>query len=283
MNNILSLLGKEDFISLKDGSTLSTIDLLSFESLKEIRYFLGKNAGIYCWFNCLNCKVYIGSSKNIWKRFLTYKNAFFYRKTQRVNVKLRNSVEKYGVNNFKFFVLEIFNGDDYQLRSLEENYLDKYKPFNKNGYNIRKETVPSYKPVQLTKDMIQKIKDANTGENSSNAILNNESVLNIKKDLINGIKLKILSKKYNVSTTVISNIKRGLTWSHIKLSATEEEKLAELKKRDSRKNLSPEIVINIKREILEGKKMKDIAKKYNISYTGVAGLKYGHFYKNINP
>jgi len=282
MNNIIDLIGQDKEITTLTDIVYHTFPLKDFGSLREIRAFLHKNGGIYSWFDSETRKIYIGSSKNLWRRFLSYKNSFFYGKTKRVNIKLLHRVEKVGIKNIKFFVLELFNKEELELRKLEQEYLDKCLPFGKNGFNIRKSTIV-YKPKLLPQEVIDKIIETHTGENSSNAILTNDAVLLIKKQLISGVKLKPISKEFKVSTTVISNIKRGLTWSHIKLSEKEEEQLKLLVERDKRLNLPRELIKSIKRDIKSGIKMNLLAKKYNLGYTCITGLKYGSFYKEINP
>ena len=251
-------------------------------ALKEIRAFLVNNGGIYCWIDSKDNKAYIGSSRCLWKRFSAYKNSFFYKKTSKQNIKLLNRVKKYGFKTIKFYILEIFNEKEVELRNLEQKYLNKYKTYEKNGFNIQKNTI-NYFYKKISGESLRKIKEANTGENSSNAKLNNEKVIKIKKALSNGEKIKNLSKEYKVSTTVISNIKRGLTWNHIKIDKNSEKKIQKLVIKDKRKNWDENFIKSIKKDINSGMKMSDIAKKYNINYTAVSGLKYGCFYKNITP
>ena len=280
--SIIDLIGCEKSLTTSTGVTYPTFPLGDFKTLMEIRSFLHNNNGIYCWFDSETRKIYIGSSRNLWKRFLSYKNCFFYKKTTRVNVKLLNRVKKVGNGNIKFFVLEIFNGDEAGLRSLEQRYLDDCLPFGEHGFNIRKSTI-TYNPVLLTQEVRRRIKEANTGENSSNAILSDEKVILIKESIIRGEKLISIASEFKVSTTVISNIKRGLSWGHIRLSEAEEDKLKILVAKHKRKNLSVELIKSIKQDINSGIKMSELAKKYSVGYTCISGLKYGHFYKDINP
>jgi group I intron endonuclease len=280
--NIIDLIGCEKSLTTSTGVIYHTFPLRSVKTLMEIRELLNKNNGIYCWFDSDTRNVYIGSSKNLWKRFLSYKNSFFYKKTNRINIKLINRVKKVGTENIKFFVLEMFNGSEAGLRLLEQKYLDECLPFGKHGFNIRKNTI-TYTPKLLTQEVRDRIKEANTGENSSNAILNDKKIISIKQSLIRGEKLISIAKKFKVSVTVISNVKRGLTWSHVKLSEADENKLRTLVDKHKRKNLSIELIKSIKRDINSGIKMTVLAEKYSVGYTCISGLKYGHFYKNINP
>lgn len=282
------LLGSSQCIFSKSGKKLNCINFLeNFDSMSGIRNFLHDNAGIYAWQHVNSKKIYIGSSKCLWRRFLSYKNAFFHKKEKtmkKVNSKLMNAVNKHNFANFKFYVLEINNSGVKSLRTLEQKYLDEFCPFGDNGYNIHRTTNVCHEDFKdLDEKAIQKIKEAHTGENSSNAKLNNNKVKEIKKRLCKGDTLKNIAKDYSVSTTVISNIKRNKTWSHILLSEEEEKILKQKTKEQKKFKFSEELVKNIKIDLNNGMRITDIAKKYNVNYTSVSGLKYGNYYKHINP
>ena len=63
-----------------------------------------KNAicGIYCVTNIITKKIYIGQSINIKKRWYEHKRG-------KGNIILGNSIKKYGLDNFKFEILELVN------------------------------------------------------------------------------------------------------------------------------------------------------------------------------
>jgi len=280
MNNIIDLFGEVNEINTLSEKTYSSFPLRDFNQVSEIRNFINLNGGIYCWVDQRSKKIYIGSAKNLWNRFRVYKNFFFYGKSNRINKKLAAFSKKYGFADIKFYILEIFNGKDEDLRALEQKYLNECSPFGQSGFNISKSTI-KYKKSLLHEDTIKKIKEANTGENSSNAKLDNKKVLYIKNKLSEGERLVDLAREFGVSTTVISNIKRGLTWGHIKTSAEVSLKLQELINKHKKLNLSEDLVRKIKKEINSGKKMTDISIKYGLGYTCISGLKYGSFYKSV--
>lgn len=85
--------------------------------------------GIYKITNKINNKCYIGFSHNIFKRINDHMSNC-------KNPKLKKSIEKYGVENFKFEILEILNSD-YTLDHQEAYYISSYDSIN-NGYNIDK-------------------------------------------------------------------------------------------------------------------------------------------------
>lgn len=71
-----------------------------------------KLPGVYCVQNLVNNKIYIGSSKNLYRRFYGHKNGDCH-KSFRCMTGLYNAYKKYGLNNFKFFVIKIT--EDYLL------------------------------------------------------------------------------------------------------------------------------------------------------------------------
>lgn len=97
--------------------------------------------GIYK-ITCLeNNKIYIGSSNNIYKRWREHKNQL--NNNKHCNIYLQNEWNLFGSNKFKFEIICTCNEKDRFM--LEQDYLDKYLPFNRNGngYNIQESS--SYK------------------------------------------------------------------------------------------------------------------------------------------
>jgi group I intron endonuclease len=139
-------------------------------------------SGIYKITNLLNNKVYIGQSKNIPNRFKGH-----IRQRSR-NYPLYNSFRKYGIDNFKFEVIEY--ADINILDELEIKYIKKYKSLiNENGYNI---------------------KDGGNGRPNTNSIVY-DNLDNIINDISNtNIFIKDIAKKYNISSSLVSSINNGL-------------------------------------------------------------------------
>lgn len=90
-----------------------------------------KTSGIYKIINTLNSYFYIGSSKNIEKRFYTHLNKL--KNNKHDNIYLQRSYNKYG-NVFECEILEVVSCED-DLLKVEQEYLDKYYDDEKN-YNI---------------------------------------------------------------------------------------------------------------------------------------------------
>lgn len=91
-------------------------------------YNIQDGAGIYAIVNILNNKMYIGSTNTLRKRFRQH-YAFLVRNNH-VNKKLQNAVNKYGINNFKFVVLERCEPITKTLLLLEQKYIDELGYYN---------------------------------------------------------------------------------------------------------------------------------------------------------
>lgn len=89
-----------------------------------------KVCGIYCIENLINGKKYIGQSIDIYSRWTNHKNEL--NRGAHINEKLQNGWNKYGPNNFKFYILRQVDIDDLDL--FEKYYIELYDSYV-NGYN----------------------------------------------------------------------------------------------------------------------------------------------------
>ena len=89
--------------------------------------------GIYCIENMINHKKYIGQSTDISKRWVYHKNSL--NGNYHINTYLQNAWNKYGANNFKFYILEECEEDKNILNEKEQYWIDNFDSFN-NGYNL---------------------------------------------------------------------------------------------------------------------------------------------------
>lgn len=90
----------------------------------------------------INNKVYIGQSIDIERRWDQHKYG-------KGNIILRNAIQKYGLDNFEFLILEEIVIENKtkkaiteELHKKEQLWFDKLKPY-KNGYNINKVAKPN--------------------------------------------------------------------------------------------------------------------------------------------
>jgi len=92
-----------------------------------------KKIGIYCIKNIESRKVYVGSSVDIKDRLSRHR--YQLRKGKHHNIHLQRSWNKYGKDNFEFYVLE--ECKESKLIDRENYYIKKYKSTNKHyGYNM---------------------------------------------------------------------------------------------------------------------------------------------------
>lgn len=81
-----------------------------------------KVSGVYCIENIINHKTYIGSSKNICQRLL--KHFALLRHNKHQNAHLQSAWNKYGENNFRWFILELC--DSSELTEKEQYCIDLF-------------------------------------------------------------------------------------------------------------------------------------------------------------
>ena len=89
--------------------------------------------GIYCIRNIVNNKMYIGSTNNFdnrkYRHFHQLENGIHH------SILLQRAYDKYGKDSFVFEILKICDNDE-DLLKIEQEFLNKLKPFSPNGYNV---------------------------------------------------------------------------------------------------------------------------------------------------
>lgn len=89
-------------------------------------------SGIYQIINVTNGKIYVGSSKNMEKRWIDHRGDL--RRNKHHSSYLQHSWNKHGSSNFELQILEVCQPED--LVTIEQYYLDWLEPFGERGYNI---------------------------------------------------------------------------------------------------------------------------------------------------
>src|SRR5258708_30955411 len=124
------------------------------ESKIDILLNIKNKAGIYMFFNLLNGNTYIGSSVKLDRRFRVHMSNI-----GSVNLPLYNALNKYGINNFVFLIIQYCDPVEEICLGLEQNYLDLYKP----KYNILK-LAGSSQGFKHSPDTIAKLKQMHAGK-----------------------------------------------------------------------------------------------------------------------
>lgn len=97
-----------------------------------------KVCGIYCIKNKINSKVYIGKSKNIYRRIHQHLYDLKNKRVKNENSHFLNAWYKYGKENFEYFVLEELELNDSICKDRELYWITKYNSINRDyGYNLR--------------------------------------------------------------------------------------------------------------------------------------------------
>lgn len=206
--------------------------ILAIDNEYKQKYFFEKKKGgvVYKISNDIDGKFYIGSTNNLIKRYYTHINHI--RTNKNTCVKLIRAVNKHGEDNFKFEIVCECPTD--KILETEQEYIDILKPH----YNIAKiagsnlgikrtEEVKHKKSVSQKenwKDEDYRIKHLEnlsknwkTGCNHSMAKLTESQVVEIKKQLLNGLLPKQVSDDLKVSYYSVKDIHRGKTWKHVKI------------------------------------------------------------------
>lgn len=125
--------------------------------------------GIYCIRNIINNKIYIGKSKNIYVRISGHIQQLN-NKSKNENRHLINAWNKYGKENFEYFVLEYFDEiNENVLKEKELFWMDNYNSYDRNyGYNLRRDSSTNMIVHNETKEILSKLFSGKNNPNFGN-------------------------------------------------------------------------------------------------------------------
>lgn len=172
-----------------------------------------KLAGIYIFKNNINGKCYVGQSVNLRSRLKHHMSNL---RTKRYDLPLYRALEKYGVHNFTFDILESFERDPNMpieeliklLDDMEIKYIEEYEAYTK-GYNCTKGGDFGVLGLKMTEEQRNRV-----SENSKKA-----AVWSYKPVFLYNIKTKhtiyaiSITAAANILNAHRSNITRACNWS----------------------------------------------------------------------
>ena len=143
---------------------------------------------VYCFTNKINNKKYIGSTIN--NPYIRYRQHIYHVKNKDKEGKyfypLYCAIRKYGINNFKFEILEQKECSEEEIRQIEAEYIQKFNCVIPNGYNQTSNTlhpindVNTYKKISITKR--EKAKNVAEVDKDLNIIKIWRSIVDCKED-----------------------------------------------------------------------------------------------------
>ena len=249
------------------------IKFINFEKHKDL-------FGIYKITNTLNNKVYIGQTRQPFKKRFWH-HSWKLKNNTHDNYKLQEDWNELKPDNFIFEVLEIVS-DVESLDSLEIKYISEYK-LKTSVYNITdggqgegKNVKPmSEKAKRIigeknrkhmlgrkhTEETKRKMSEVRKGKRISKKtdVLTPELVKDIKNDLINGMTIKDASLKYDVTYNAVNGLVSNNTWSNVEVEGWENF----LQNRNKAYRLTKEDHENIKSLSKQGMSKYELADMYN--------------------
>lgn len=223
--------------------------------------------GIYMFENKVNNKKYIGQSRSIETRKRAHYNCSLNTSYNGYETKFYRALRKYGYNNFEFSILELCSTEE--LNDREKHFIEFYNSF-KNGYNS-----------SIGGDVVA----SGYGEDHHQAVLTEEEILIIKKELLSTTKTQYeLAEIFRITQSEISMINNGLRWAHVGDFSypIRSQGLMRVGEKNSASILSDEEVLKI-RMSYKDKTGKAIYEEYKtrLSYTSFERALTGRTYKHL--
>lgn len=150
-------------------------------------------------------EVYIGSSCNIPQRWYSHKSSL--RRGLHPNYKLQDAWDAYGEQSFIWEIIEVTN----DLVKVEQSWINKFWPVM---YNLSKNAAYPLASEGAIQNMLIARFNKRESYGTGNTLTETQ-VIEIIKRLNAGELQKDIVKDYNIEVNSISNIKSGVTWSHL--------------------------------------------------------------------
>lgn len=130
-----------------------------------------QNVGVYCIVNEINGNLYIGSTTNLGNRKTKHFSLLKNGKGQ--NYKLQEAVNEFGIENFKFKVLEYCeeNVSRKFLRQKEEMYFIKYSPVYNIYIDLERSSIPLESRIKMSNTRKRLYKEGKLKTNCARRII----------------------------------------------------------------------------------------------------------------
>lgn len=225
--------------------------------------------GIYKYTNKINNKSYIGLSNDIHRRCWEH---ICHSKAEKPSTHFHKALEKYGIENFDFEILETFESEDRILLGEREQYWISYYNSYVNGYN---ETRGG---------------DLSTGK----AKLTKQDVVDIRTRYANLERCMIVYEDYKdrIGRSGFNKIWKGETWKNImpEIYTPERKNYHKMHTGNSgsyngRSILTAEQVLEIRTRYKNGESIFNIYQDYpnTLTYASFAMMVRGNTWKDIQP
>ena len=166
--------GTERGALLQTGITKTILNRMeSGVKYLEINYENYPDSGIYVIENLQNGKKYVGSSATLRVRINSHR--YKLKKGIHGNLKLQNAVTHYGIETFKFEVIERCNAGELLIK--EQKYIDEFKCISE-GYNVQV-VAGSHLGIKRSEETKRKMSEAQKGR-----VFTEEHKANISKSQI---------------------------------------------------------------------------------------------------
>ena len=161
----LTTLHKKRYYSTLSSTTPLPVPIEVFSELQDndkiLSYgkLLRNKAGVYCFVNTVNNKLYIGSAKNLYLRLIEHLS------NKKSNIALQNAITKYGLDKFNFCIYEYFIYHNKVvshkiLTDLETSYIERYSFDNLYNFMRTATSLSGYKHTDEAKlKMLKRFED----------------------------------------------------------------------------------------------------------------------------
>lgn len=192
--------GDDENISL---ASISKLGVNTYENPLDSRELIRKDnqgkVGVYCWFNNIKGKFYIGSGDPLYLRLSDYYQDWYY--IARANTYIVRALSKYGMGNFTLVILEYTSSED--LIRCEQKWIDLLNP----QYNLNPQAGNS-KGYVHSLESLDKMRIAALGRKHS------ERVKKLLSESLKGINNSFYGKKHSAETI---DILKSVTLNRTKL------------------------------------------------------------------